>query len=65
MLQAVYKKDFEGLPEGVELAPGRITVTFETAAEALQKLLTLAMAVGQNRKNFEERVDLPDPKSTC
>jgi hypothetical protein len=61
MLQAVYRKDFEGLPEGVELAPGRITVTFETAEEALQKLLALALAIGQNRKTFEERVEFPDP----
>ena len=65
MLQAVYKRDLEGLPEGVELAPGRITVTFETAEEALQKLLALAMAVGQNRKTFEDRVELPDPNQTC
>jgi hypothetical protein len=56
MLQAVYKKDFAGLPPGVELTPGRIAVTFETAEEALQKLLALALAIGQNRDAFEELV---------
>lgn len=48
--------DFEGLPEGVDLAPGSITVRFSTPDEALEKLLALAMAVSQNRPVFEERV---------
>lgn len=48
--------DFEGLPEGVDLAPGSITVRFSTPDEALEKLLALAMAVSQNRAAFEERV---------
>ncbi len=48
--------DFEGLPEGVELAPGNITVRFSTPDEALEKLLALAMAVSRNRPAFEERV---------
>jgi hypothetical protein len=59
MLQAVHQKDFEGLPPGIELAPGRISVTFETAEEALQKLLALAMAIGQNRTAFDERIEVP------
>ena len=59
ILQAVYQRDFEGLPPGIELVPGRITVTFETAEEALQKLLALAMAVGQNRERFNKRVEFP------
>jgi hypothetical protein len=50
--------DFEGLPEGVELAPGSITVRFSTPDEALEKLLALAMAVSQNRPAFEERVTI-------
>jgi hypothetical protein len=51
--------DFEGLPEGVELAPGSITVRFSQPEEALRKLMALAMAIGQNRQAFEERVRLP------
>ena len=56
MLRAVYKDDFEGLPTGVELAPGRIEITFDHPNEALEKLLALAMAIGQNQATFEDRV---------
>jgi hypothetical protein len=51
--------DLEGLPEGVELGPGSITVRFSTPDEALEKLLVLAMAVSQNRPAFEDRVAVP------
>jgi hypothetical protein len=57
--------DFEGLPEGVELAPGCITVRFRDPDEALRKLMALAMAVGQNRSAFEERVALPRKGDGC
>jgi hypothetical protein len=46
-------------PEGVELAPGSITVRFREPDEALQKLMALALAIGQNRPAFEERVTVP------
>ena len=52
--------DFDGLPEGVALAPGTITVQFQTPDEALQKLMALALAISSNREAFEERVSLPD-----
>jgi hypothetical protein len=55
-LRRVEVHDFDGLPEGVELAPGSISVRFSTPDEALEKLLALAMAVSQNRPAFEERV---------
>lgn len=45
---------FENLPEGVELAPGRITIRFQDPPEALEKLLALAMAAGRNLEEFEE-----------
>jgi hypothetical protein len=51
--------DFEGLPEGVELAPGSILVRFSDPEEALRKLMALAMAISQNQQAFEERVRLP------
>ena len=52
--------DFDGLPEGVELAPGTITVRFSRPDEALQKLMALAMAISQNRQAFDDRVGIPD-----
>jgi hypothetical protein len=48
--------DIEGLPEGVELSPGSISLRFRTPEEALQKLMTLALAIGRDRLAFEERV---------
>ena len=50
--------DFDGLPEGVVLAPGTITVQFQTPEEALQKLLALALAISANRDAFDERVSV-------
>jgi len=57
-VRRIERHDFAGLPEGVELAPGSITVRFRDPDEALRKLLALAMAIGQNRLAFEERVTL-------
>ncbi len=48
--------DIEGLPEGVELAPGSISLRFCTPEEALQKLMALALAISRNRLAFDERV---------
>ena len=48
--------DFDGLPPGVDLAPGSITVRFADPDEALQKLMMLAMAISRNRLAFDERV---------
>ncbi|MBV9083279.1 MAG: hypothetical protein JOZ62_11420 [Acidobacteriaceae bacterium] len=56
LVDSILKEDFEGLPEGVELRPGQITVRFANPDEALQKLLALAMAVGQNRERFDDLV---------
>ena len=41
-MRRVEMHDFDGLPEGVELAPGSITVRFREPDEALQKLMALA-----------------------
>lgn len=46
----------ENLPEGVRLEPGRITVTFDHAQQALEKLLALAMAVSNDFDRFEQQV---------
>jgi hypothetical protein len=50
---AIVNQRFEDLPAGIELEPGRIAVRFATPAEALEKLLALAMAIGKDRPRFE------------
>lgn len=57
-LRRLQSQDFDGLPEGVNLAPGAITIQFSTPDEALQKLLALAVAVSHNRDAFDQRVSL-------
>ena len=52
----VLAQEFENLPEGVQLAPGRITVTFNKPQQALEKLLSLAMAIGNDFDRFERSV---------
>jgi hypothetical protein len=61
MFETVYRKDFEGLPAGVQLSPGRIAITFDSPDEALRKLLALAMAIGQNRAAFDELIETGAP----
>jgi hypothetical protein len=48
------------LPAGVALAPGRITVEFSRPREALEKLLALAMAIGNDFPGFEQMVRAGD-----
>src|SRR4051812_48801320 len=49
---AVVTQRIEGLPPGVTLEPGQITVRFSTAREALEKLLAIAMAAGNEYDRF-------------
>jgi hypothetical protein len=49
----VLRQEFENLPPGVRLEPGRITVEFAHPREALEKLLALAMAIGNDFARFE------------
>lgn len=63
-VRQVERHDFDGLPEGVELGPGYITVRFADPEEALQKLMALAMAISQNRSAFDVRVGSSDTAST-
>ncbi len=55
---SVLGQKLEGLPAGVTLAAGQITVGFQTATEALEKLLALAMAIGNDRERFEQAVTI-------
>jgi hypothetical protein len=52
----VVAQELENLPEGVRLEPGRITVEFDEAKQALEKLLALAMAISNDFDRFEQQV---------
>ena len=58
-LRQLERQDFAGLPDGVELDPGSITVRFHEPDEALQKLMALALAISQNRQAFDAQVTPP------
>jgi hypothetical protein len=49
----VVSQQIRSLPAGVAIAPGRITVEFAEPKEALEKLLALAMAIGNDWEQFE------------
>ena len=49
------------LPPGIEIGPGQITVRFATTQEALEKLLALAMAIGNDFARFDQAVGRPSP----
>ena len=53
---AIVDQELATLPAGVTLAPGVVTVQFSTAVEALEKLLALAMAIGNDVDAFERMV---------
>jgi len=61
-IRQVERLDFDGLPAGVELAPGSITLRFREPDEALQKLAALAQAISRNRQAFDDRVALPNDR---
>jgi hypothetical protein len=52
----VVNQEFSGLPVGVQLEPGRITVEFGHPQEGLEKLLALAMAISNDFDRFESSV---------
>lgn len=49
----IVSQEFENLPAGIVLETGRITVSFDQPQEALQRLLALAMAIGNDYERFE------------
>jgi hypothetical protein len=49
----VRNQEFADLPDGVSVSPGSIAITFSTPNEALQRLLALAMAIGNDFAEFE------------
>ena len=60
---AIVNQRCEDLPDGIELDAGRITVRFTTPRQALERLLALAMAIGNDPQRFEERI-CPDNGSS-
>ena len=56
----VVNQEFEDLPPGVRLEPGRITVEFEKPQEGLENLLALAMAISNDFDRFERVTCLED-----
>jgi hypothetical protein len=52
----VLTQEFVNLPAGVDLQPGRISLTFDQPQQALEKLLALAMAISNDFERFELQV---------
>ena len=52
----VLTQEFVNLPAGVDLEPGRISLTFDQPQQALEKLLALAMAISNDFERFERQV---------
>lgn len=57
------KRRLVGLPSGVTLEKGRITVCFESAEDGIRKLMLLAMAIGSDLEEFVERVEVEKRKA--
>ena len=51
---SVVNQNFADLPPGIELSRGQIVVRFESPQQALEKLLALAMAIGNDRDGFDQ-----------
>lgn len=49
----VASQHLASLPEGVSVSPGAISITFSSPTEALERLLALAMAIGNDFSEFE------------
>ncbi len=60
----VFNQSWSSLPPGIELGPGFILTRFATPEEGLQKLLALAMAIGNDFSSFEQLVSAEDPVSS-
>jgi hypothetical protein len=49
----IVNQEFKDLPPGIHLEPGAIRLEFGEPQEALEKLLALAMAIGNDLNRFE------------
>jgi hypothetical protein len=57
----VLTQEFVNLPAGVDLEPGRISLTFDQPQQAIEKLLALAMAISNDFERFERQVRPSSP----
>ena len=57
---AMRGQQFANLPDGVSISPGAISITFSSPNEALERLLALAMAIGNDFSEFERQA-APNP----
>ena len=55
---SVANSEFQDLPDGIELGAGKLTVHFADGQQALEKLLALAMAIGNDFDKFERLTSL-------
>jgi len=56
---SIVNQEFADLPSGVHLSPGRIIIEgFQTPEQAMQKLLALAMAMGNDPLGFAARISV-------
>ena len=55
----IVSQTFRNLPAGIELEPGRISITFDQPQQALERLLALAMAISNDFDRFERQVEVP------
>ena len=46
-------QQFAQMPDSVSISPGAISITFSSPSEALERLLALAMAIGNDFDEFE------------
>jgi hypothetical protein len=56
---------FAGLPPGIELTPGRLSIQFESATGLLEKLFALAQAFANDFESLEAALAAADPKGTA
>jgi hypothetical protein len=59
----VTSQQFADLPEGISVSPGAISIRFSSPEEALERLLALAMAIGNDLNEFE-RIAATEAKTT-
>ena len=52
----ILTQEFVNLLAGVDLEPGRISLTFDQPQQALEKLLALAMAISNDFERSERQV---------
>ena len=59
------KITWAGLPEGIHLTPGRLSIEFENATGLLEKLLALAQALANDFDSLEQALAAAGRKGTA